>query len=167
MQLHTAEVGYSLMQFVLSFYTSFQVQGTGNSSFTFSISPYSLLWPFIRKPDQNAPLTISTINHITLPTTNYNTGQSITTVVWTSNLDLILRMTYAQDIETLASTNRPSQGSFHLNDHMLLKCLVQATACWKEVELPSRNSILPTEVSLILKSPIKFCNMYCNLSIEQ
>jgi len=159
-QVHTAEVGNSLMQFVLSLYTSFQVQGTGNSSFAFSISPYNLLWPFIRK----SKCTTHHPHYQSHYSSNYQLQHRpehhYSCLNFQPSLD-------SEDdfsgYETLASTNRPSQGSFHLNDHMPSKYLVQATACWKEVELPSRNSIWPTEVSLILKSPVKFCNMYCNL----
>ena len=60
-----------------------------------------------------SPLTILTTNHITLPTTNHNANQRITTFISISAGHLTLKVTSAQDVETSVTTNSPSQDSSH------------------------------------------------------
>ena len=57
-------------------------------------------------------------NHITLPTTNHNKDQSITTFVCFSNRHLTLKMTSAQDIDTPVNSNSLSQDYFYPDDQI-------------------------------------------------
>jgi len=60
-----------------------------------------------------SPLTILTTNDSTLPITNHNVNQRITTVILISTGHLTLKVTSAQDVETSVTTNSPSQDSSH------------------------------------------------------
>ena len=62
-------------------------------------------------------------NHITLPTTNQNTHQSITTYcifVWIFNHHVTLMMTSTKDVKMSITTQSPSQDSFHPNNQISL-----------------------------------------------
>ena len=65
-----------------------------------------------------SPPNIFTTNDITLPITNHNADQSITTFVWIYNSHLTLKMTSAQTVELSVTTKSASQDSFYLDDQI-------------------------------------------------
>ena len=95
---------------------------------------------------RQSPLTILNTNHSTLPTTNHNADQSITTFVWISNRHLTLKMTSAQDVETAVTTNSSSQDCFHPDD-----------------QIPARNVILELKpFAIVIFLIIIFLQVECS-----
>ena len=73
---------------------------------------------------RQSPLSILNTNHITLPTTNHNSDQSITTFVSICYRHLTLKMTCAQDVETSVTTNSLSQDCFHPDDQIPVRNVI-------------------------------------------
>jgi len=98
-----------------------------------------------------SPLTILTTNHITLPTTNHNTDQSITRLVWISNCHLTLKMTSTQDVEASVTTNSPYKGFFSPEQSNSIKVLIKIIAKTKIdtswVTYPIKRLSVPLKMS--------------------
>ena len=86
-------------------------------SYVIWIFCYCKILPLLITMHQS-PLTILTTNHITLPSTNHDTDQIITTFHWISNRQLTPKMTSAEDVETAVFFNIPSPGAFQPDDQI-------------------------------------------------